>query len=48
VSQLLTLYTTPVVYLYMERFRLRLSRRRRGSTLRIPGPVVASHGDGGS
>jgi Cu/Ag efflux pump CusA len=48
VSQLLTLYTTPVVYLYMERFRLRLSRRRRASTLRIPGPVVASHGDGGS
>jgi len=48
VSQLLTLYTTPVVYLYMERFRLRLSRRRRASTLRIPGPVVASQGDGGS
>ena len=42
VSQLLTLYTTPVVYLYMERFRLRLSRRRRASTLRIPGPVMAS------
>ena len=48
VSQLLTLYTTPVVYLYMERFRLRLSRRRRASTLRIPGQVVASQGDGGS
>jgi multidrug efflux pump subunit AcrB len=48
VSQLLTLYTTPVVYLYMERFRLRLSRRGRASTLRIPGPVVVSHGDGGS
>jgi multidrug efflux pump subunit AcrB len=48
VSQLLTLYTTPVVYLYMERFRLRLSRRRRASILRIPGPVVASQGDGGS
>ena len=24
-SQLLTLYTTPVIYLYMERLRLRLS-----------------------
>jgi multidrug efflux pump len=47
VSQLLTLYTTPVVYLYLERFRLRFSRRReRESTLRIPGPVVASQGDG--
>jgi multidrug efflux pump len=33
-SQLLTLYTTPVVYLYLDRFRLwclaRLPRRRRG------------------
>ena len=49
VSQLLTLYTTPVVYLYMERFRLTLARwRGRESTLRMPGPVVASHGDGGS
>ncbi|HEU5017271.1 MAG TPA: efflux RND transporter permease subunit [Pseudolabrys sp.] len=28
-SQLLTLYTTPVVYLYMERLRARLSPRRR-------------------
>ena len=49
VSQLLTLYTTPVVYLYMERFRLTLARwRGRESALRIPGPAVASHGDGGS
>ena len=29
VSQLLTLYTTPVVYLYMERLRRLVSRRRR-------------------
>jgi Cu/Ag efflux pump CusA len=48
VSQLLTLYTTPVVYLYMERLRLRLGRRRGASTLRVPGQVVASQGDGGS
>jgi multidrug efflux pump len=30
-SQVLTLYTTPVVYLYMDRLRRRLQRRRRGS-----------------
>ncbi|MFL9871908.1 efflux RND transporter permease subunit [Paraburkholderia megapolitana] len=28
VSQLLTLYTTPIVYLYVERLRLKLQRRR--------------------
>jgi multidrug efflux pump len=27
-SQLLTLYTTPVVYLYLDRLRTRLSRKR--------------------
>src|SRR5262249_33266771 len=49
VSQLLTLYTTPVVYLYLERFRLRLTRRQpRASPLPIAGPVVPSQGDGGS
>jgi multidrug efflux pump len=31
VSQLLTLYTTPVVYLYLERFRLYLRRPRRSA-----------------
>ncbi len=30
-SQLLTLYTTPVVYLYLDRLRLWLERRRRGA-----------------
>jgi multidrug efflux pump len=29
-SQMLTLYTTPVVYLYMDRLRLRLNRLRHG------------------
>ncbi len=29
VSQMLTLYTTPVIYLYMDRFRLMLLRRKR-------------------
>jgi multidrug efflux pump len=32
VSQLLTLYTTPVVYLYMDRFRLWCTRHRRSRT----------------
>ena len=30
VSQVLTLYTTPVVYLYMDRLRVWFERRRRG------------------
>jgi hypothetical protein len=30
---LLTLYTTPVIYLYMERLRLRLTRRGAVRTL---------------
>jgi len=30
VSQLLTLYTTPVVYLYLDRFRLWVARVRSG------------------
>jgi multidrug efflux pump len=38
-SQLLTLYTTPVVYLSLDRLRLRFQRRRRGPT--ITGPEVA-------
>jgi multidrug efflux pump len=30
VSQFLTLYTTPVIYLYLDRLNRRLGRRRRG------------------
>jgi multidrug efflux pump len=30
VSQMLTLYTTPVIYLYLDRFRLWCQRMRRG------------------
>jgi multidrug efflux pump len=33
-SQLLTLYTTPVIYLYMDRFRLWLGRTRASSRAR--------------
>src|SRR5437588_12830034 len=36
VSQMLTLFTTPVVYLYMDRIRLRF----RGATGRAKGPLV--------
>jgi multidrug efflux pump len=35
-SQVLTLYTTPVIYLYMDRFRLWSQRMRGGSTARGP------------
>jgi len=41
VSQMLTLFTTPVVYLYLDRFRLRFSRK---PTMR-PRPVQPATGD---
>jgi multidrug efflux pump len=42
VSQALTLFTTPVVYLYMDKLRLRSSRKAS-----LPGPAspAASHAD---
>ncbi len=36
VSQVLTLYTTPIVYLYLERFRTRKERRAAGETVGMP------------
>ncbi|SEO38165.1 multidrug efflux pump [Methylobacterium sp. ap11] len=36
VSQILTLYTTPVVYLYLDRFRLWVRRRRGSATRALP------------
>ena len=40
-SQLLTLYTTPVIYLYMERIRARLSRTAAPSPARkAPAPEL--------
>src|SRR5215470_137431 len=41
-SQMLTLYTTPVVYLYLDRFRLRWARLRRKSARRRPAPAPAA------
>jgi multidrug efflux pump len=34
-SQILTLYTTPVVYLYLDRWRHRFMRRKNQTTLNI-------------
>jgi len=42
VSQLLTLYTTPVIYLYLDRFRL---WARRGFKRRHPDMVVLDSAD---
>jgi multidrug efflux pump len=36
-SQVLTLYTTPVIYLYLDRFRLWAQRARRGGAARAAG-----------
>jgi multidrug efflux pump len=41
VSQILTLYTTPVVYLYMDRLQERFRRRKRAHAM--PGEVPPSH-----
>lgn len=35
VSQMLTLYTTPVIYLYMDRLRLRLNNKRKEFRVRL-------------
>jgi len=44
-SQMLTLYTTPVVYLYMDRFQLRWAAwRKRRFPSRAAGPVVPESG----
>ena len=41
VSQMLTLYTTPVVYLYIDRLQLRFARRKRERSLarEVPSPI---------
>jgi len=40
-SQLLTLYTTPVIYLWFDRLGRRFSRRRQESTGPSPEPAPA-------
>jgi hypothetical protein len=42
-SQLLTLYTTPVVYLYLDRLQLWCTRLYRGRKVRIPEAVYQGH-----
>jgi HAE1 family hydrophobic/amphiphilic exporter-1 len=46
VSQLLTLYITPVFYIYMERFQRATVKLRRKKTLAAAEPeIVFKHGD---
>ncbi|HTV02734.1 MAG TPA: efflux RND transporter permease subunit [Luteitalea sp.] len=50
VSQLLTLYTTPVVYMYLEQLRLKIQRMRRRRVVHDPRPSDAApptHGEVG-
>jgi multidrug efflux pump len=41
VSQVLTLYTTPVIYLAFDRLAERIARRRTRGRVRAPQPVTA-------
>jgi len=46
VSQALTLFTTPVIYLYLDQFSLWMKRRRRKSLHADPGgPAAGQHFD---
>jgi multidrug efflux pump subunit AcrB len=40
VSQMLTLFTTPVIYLYLDRMRIRMNRWRRLHKRQVIGPVA--------
>jgi len=45
VSQMLTLYTTPVVYLYMDRLRIRWARKHHKSIGQLPGEQLGNYAD---
>jgi multidrug efflux pump len=45
VSQMLTLYTTPVIYLYLDRFRIWGQRRWRIRLPRLPGGQIPAPGE---
>jgi len=45
VSQVLTLYTTPVIYLLLDRLRLRFKKRQPLTSPSYPGGPVASHAE---
>ncbi len=45
VSQMLTLYTTPVVYLFMDRLRIRWARKHHKSVDQIPGEQLGNYAD---
>jgi len=42
-SQMLTLYTTPVVYLYLDRLQIWCTQRLRGHKVGIPAEVYQEH-----
>jgi hypothetical protein len=46
VSQALTLFTTPVIYLYMDRLQLRFRRRKQAHGLihEVPAPPAPAKG----
>jgi multidrug efflux pump len=45
VSQMLTLYTTPVVYLYMDRLRIWWARKHHKSIDQLPGEQLGNYAD---
>jgi multidrug efflux pump len=45
VSQMLTLYTTPVVYLYMDRMRIRWARKHRKTLDQLPEETLGNLAD---